>query len=118
MPARRDGGEHGDGERGTGGDDGNRSVAGSRRAHPRANPSCSTTHVSRITPPTRTTPASGPATWAMPRLASGTPPNGNEKRTASTSVWAAGRPTTRQRPVGATSSARPWNAANTIAAAM
>ena len=66
--------------------------------------------MSRITPPTRTMPANGPPTWLMPRLASGTPPNGNEKRTASTSVWAAGRPMTRHRPGGATSAATPWNA--------
>ena len=75
---------------------------------PRAKPSWNTTHVSRITPPTRTTPASGPAAWAMPRLASGTPPNGNEKRSASTSVWAAGRPIARHRPAGAASAATPW----------
>ena len=78
---------------------------------PRAKPICKTTHVIRITPPTRTMPASGPPTWLMPRLASGTPPNGNEKRTASTSVWAAGRPMTRQRPGGAISAATPWNEA-------
>ena len=45
----------------------------------------------RITPPTRAMSANGPPTWAMPRLARGTPPNGKENRSASTSVWASGR---------------------------
>ena len=71
-------------------------------------PTWKTTHVTRITPPTRASSASGPAACEMPRLASGTPPAGNEKRTASTSVWAAGRPMMRHRPVGAASSASPW----------
>ena len=75
---------------------------------PSAKPSWNTTHVSRITPPTRPTMINGPPAWPMPMLASGTPPNGHEKRSASTSVCAAGRPMTRQRPVGATSAARPW----------
>ena len=46
----------------------------------------------RMTPPTRAMPANGPAACAMPSVASGTPPNGNEKRSASTSECAAGRP--------------------------
>ena len=74
---------------------------------PSAKPTWNTTHVMRITPPTRAMPASGPSAWAMPRLASGTPPNGNENRSASTRLWAAGRPITPQRPGGATSSATP-----------
>ena len=78
---------------------------------PTANPSWNTTQVMRITPPTRASPAIGPATCEMPRLASGTPPNGKEKRTASTREWAAGRPITRHRPFGAASSARPWRQA-------
>ena len=82
-----------------------------RRSRRAAKPSWNTTHVRRITPPTRAIPTSGPAAWVMPRLASGTPPNGNEKRSASTRVWAAGRPITRQRPFGAASAARPWRQA-------
>ncbi len=83
-----------------------------------AKPSCSTTQVMRMTPPTRTTPASGPETCEMPRLASGTPPNGNEKRSASTRANAAGRPITRQRPFGEARAASPWSEANTMDAAM
>ena len=54
---------------------------------------------------------SGPPAWLIPMLASGTPPNGQENRSASTRVCAAGRPITRQRPFGATSAASPWNVA-------
>ena len=79
-------------------------------------PSWNTTQVSRITPPTRTTPTSGPPTCDMPIVARGTPPNGNENRSASASVCAAGRPITRHDPTGATSSARRWKQANTAAA--
>ena len=85
---------------------------------PMAKPSWNTTQVRRMTPPTRATPASGPAAWEMPRLASGTPPNGNEKRSASTSVCAAGRPITRQRPPGEARAATPWRLAKMIDAAM
>ena len=81
----------------------------------------------RITPPTRASAANGPPAWAMPRLASGTPPNGKENRSASTSVWASGRMTTDHRTArsssarlraGTVSSATPWHAANTTLAAM
>ena len=78
---------------------------------PSAKPTWRTAHVMRMTPPTRTIPRNGPPTWLMPRLASGTPPNGNEKRTASTRANAAGRPITRQRPDGEASAARPWKQA-------
>ena len=91
----------------------------SRRAStPRAKPTWNTTHVSRITPPTRTTPANGPAASAMPRLASGTPPNGHEKRSASASVWANGRPIVLHRPSGAATAAAAWNEAYTALATM
>ena len=66
-----------------------------------AKPIWNTNHVSRITPPTRTTPTRGPPTCDIPIVASGIPPNGNENRTASARAWAAGRPITRQAPIGA-----------------
>ena len=72
--------------------------------------------MSRMTPPTRTTPANGPAAWEIPRLASGTPPNGHEKRSASASVWANGRPIVLHRPIGAATAAAAWNEANTALA--
>ena len=71
----------------------------------RANPIWNTTQVSRITPPKRTVPASGPSAWPIGSVASGTPPNGNTNRSASASVCAAGLPITRHGPVGAQSAA-------------
>ena len=68
-------------------------------------PAWSTTHVIRTRHRRGRRWPKGPATWAMPRLASGTPPNGNEKRSASISECASGRPTIRHRPVGAASAA-------------
>ncbi len=76
---------------------------------PRRKPIWKTIQVIRITPPMRATPANGPATWAMPIDASGTPPNGNEKRSASTSVCAVGRAMICQRPAGTASAAQAWN---------
>ena len=78
-----------------------RANAGTPGAGPAsANPSWKMSHVMRITPPMRATPRNGPPTCEMPSEASGTPPNGNEKRSASASVWAAGRPITRHGPLG------------------
>ena len=59
----------------------------------------------------RATPRNGPPTWDIPSDASGTPPNGNEKRNASASVCAAGRPITRHGPFGAISAATAWYSA-------
>ena len=61
-----------------------------------------------MAPPTLTVPAKGPAASAMARLASGTPPKGHEKRSASASVCASGRPIVPQRPAGATNAAAAW----------
>ena len=77
-----------------------------------ANPTWNTTHVSRITPPSRAMPSSGPPACEMPSVASGTPPKGNDIRTISTSVWAAGRPIVRQGPVGAKPAAAACSPAN------
>ena len=83
-----------------------------------ANPSCMMTQVMRMTPPIRATPRNGPPTWEIPIDASGTPPNGNENRSASASVWAAGRPITRHGPFGAISAATAWYSAYTEPATM
>ena len=60
---------------------------------------------------------SGPATWPIASVASGTPPNGNDRRRVSTSEWAAARDTNAHRPrAGTTSSATPCHVAKSNAA--
>ena len=73
-----------------------------------AKPSWKISQVMRMTPPMRATPRNGPPTCEMPSEASGTPPKGNEKRSASARVWAAGRPITRHGPSGAIRAATAW----------
>ncbi len=51
---------------------------------------------------------SGPPTCEIPIDASGTPPNGKDRRSASASVWITGRPITRHGPVGAIAAATDW----------
>ena len=51
---------------------------------------CHVTHVSAMTPPSDAMRCNGPATWAMPKVARGTPPKGNAMRNTSMSVCNAG----------------------------
>ena len=88
------------------------------RRSARAKPIWNTTQVMTMTPPTRAMPESGPATWEIPSVANGTPPNGKEKRSASTRVCAAGRAMTRHGPVGAAIAATPCSEAKIRQAAM
>ncbi len=81
-----------------------------------ANPTWNTNQVSSSAPPTLTIGANGPAAWPIARLASGTPPKGKQNLKASASVCAAGRPTTRHGPRGATQAATAWKPANIEAA--
>ena len=75
---------------------------------PPITPSWNTTQVTRITPPIAAIWPNGPATCEIPIDASGTPPNGNEKRSASASVCITGRPITRHGPMGAIAAATEW----------
>ena len=89
-----------------------RANAGTPGAGPAsAKPSWKISHVMRMTPPMRATPRNGPPTCEMPSEARGTPPNGNEKRSTSARVWAAGRPITRHGPSGAMTAATAWYSA-------
>ena len=78
-----------------------------RSAADSATPRPTVTSVRSSAPPSRASGARGPAAWPMASDASGTPSNGNANRTASTRVMAAGRPSQRQRPPGATAAAVP-----------
>ena len=81
----------------------------------RAKPIWNTTHVIRITPPTRATPASGPppATCRGSRVARRR--TGTRSATPRRACGPPGGRSVRHRPVGAASAARPWKKENTSA---
>ncbi len=90
-----------------------------RPSAPSAKPSENTTHVMRITPPTRAMPAERTADLGDPQAGQRhAAEREREPQRLDQGVNAAGRPSTRQRPFGAAREASPCNVAKITPAAM